>query len=185
MPKGFTKIFFICLGVLLLLLFIFGDGGPKPDEKKVEFTAIQPSQMRFRNIRSFFYDIKDFPEDLQAIYRLSSRVTFPDSVPHLTFAIIINRKHNEAFVMPELSPFFDNYDSLQLRWSGGAYTYRKTGAEDAWIFSAHVYKALLNEQQFEFFDKKIQAYRPMMADGLERQKLKITLKDYFTLASKY
>jgi hypothetical protein len=185
MPRRFIKIFFALLALLLIILFIFSDGNHKPDPGKVEFTALTSSQIRFQNLRSFFYEIKDFPNDLQTVFRFKNRVVKSDSLPFITFAIVLNKRHGEAYIMPELSAYFNNYDSLALRWEQGQTVFKRTDAEEAYRFAAQLYNTLLYDKKLEYYNLSEASWKPIMEDSNERKQLKMTLKDYFTLTSKY
>jgi hypothetical protein len=185
MQGKFVRLFFIALALLLFLLFVFSDKDFKPSAAKTDFAALQSAQIRFKNLRSFFYEIKDYPNDLQTVYRFKNRVIKRDSLPFLTFAIVLNQRHGEAYIMPEPSPYFSAFDSIALRWEEGGSVFKKSDAEEAYTFAANLYGVLIDNKKIEYFNLYSNSWKPILEDENERKQLKTTLKDYFSLTSKY
>jgi hypothetical protein len=85
MSPKFQKIFFITLIAIISVLFFLSDNERKVNPEKVRFKTTESAELRFKNLRSYYYTIQNFEDSYQDVYRFRNAPDF-DSC-HLYFYI--------------------------------------------------------------------------------------------------
>jgi hypothetical protein len=101
--------FLFWLGLMILGLLLFGIFGPKGRVISIEdvsFKTNQSSELYFKNMRSYFYDIEEHEESGYLMYRLGSRDIHSNK---LSFVILRNWKMGESYILIE-SDLFETKD---------------------------------------------------------------------------
>lgn len=185
MPAKFQKIFFVTLIVIISVLFFLSDNERRVNPEKVRFKTTESAELRFKNLRSYYYTIQNFEDSYQDVYRFRNAHIYKEGETGVHFVIINHWIEDEAFIIPEYYGEIKNYDSLQIKWSKGKFTCEKGDLESYWKFAANIYMNILEKDSMFYFNEKEKVWKPFLAHPNEQTQTKIVLKDYFTLVSKY
>lgn len=185
MSPKFQKIFFITLIAIISVLFFLSDNERKVNPEKVRFKTTESAELRFKNLRSYYYTVESFESSYQDVYRFRNVHIYKEGEIGIHFIIINHWIEDEAFIIPEFVGEIKQYDSLQIKWSKGNFTYEKGDLESSWKLSAYVYMSIIENDVLMYFNQNQNEWRPFLAHPNEQTQCKIVLKDYFTLVSKY
>lgn len=181
MKNPLMRWFLFWLGLTLIALLLFGIFGPKGRSisiEEVSFQTNQSSELYFKNMRSYFYDMEEHKESDYLMYRLGSRALDSNK---LSFVILRNWKMSEAYILLESDIIEKENEEFLIETSSGD-TIRLKGpdSESQYIFAAQLYSELSkglsatiiqNEQRLDFTESELKS-------------LKTSLKDYFKLVGK-
>ncbi|GIV28099.1 MAG: hypothetical protein KatS3mg027_1913 [Bacteroidia bacterium] len=168
MPPKFLKIFFITLTVIVGVLFLLSDNERKINPEKVRFKTTESAELRFKNLRSYYYNIQNFESSYQDVYRFRNAHVYKVEENGIHFIIINHWIEDEAFIIPEFFGELRQYDSLQIKWSNGKYTYNIGDLESAWIFAAHIYMGILNKDSLFYFNQASKEWMPLLEHPNEK-----------------
>ena len=185
-PPAKWLITFIAL--VLGLSFLFAPRSRPVDLSEITFTTTSSSELYFKNIRSYYYDIYDREKAPFVIYRLKRRNRDTTEL-HLQFMIVSNPLANEAYIFAEPSPAIKQYDSLAVFISKDsdstvtAALLSRMINEDHYLFAGNVFEKLLNGGQ-TFLINEDDTLAELFTGNEERRNAETVLEDYFKLVNK-
>lgn len=185
-PLGKGLIAFVLIILGLSLLF-----APRPHPvnlKDVSFATTSSSELYFKNLRSYYYNI--FPEEKFPfiLYRYKRRNRDTND-PHIQFMIIENTRNDEAYVFAELSGGLKQYDSIEVLISNKppekASLYRPSDLnnEGQYLLAAEVFENLLTDRPVFLMNGR-DTLSTLFKSDVERKNAAIVLEDYFKLVNK-
>ncbi len=161
----------------ILLWAIFGPKAKEIDITDISFSTTSSSQLYFKNIRAYFYDIEERTDASYNLYRLKARKK-SDSLP-VQAVIIQNWRFDESYVL------FENnknkpLEKFQFTAILGDSTQQikcdKYSTQTHYFTAAKLYFYLSNEDSLLFNGAPL--------DVQSKTALKTSLKDYFKLVGK-
>lgn len=184
-PAGKMLIAFIA--IVLGLSFLFA---PKPhpiDLSVIGFNTTSSSDLYFKNVRSFYYDISPREKAPFTLYRLKRR-NFDTLHPDLQFMIIRNPLADQAYIFAEASPALKQYDSLSVLITDESDSTRvavlgEMNNEDHYLFAAAVFKKLLEGGKTYALNQS-DTITEIFNTERERKNAETVLEDYFKLVNK-
>lgn len=136
---------FIAFIVLVLgLSFLFAPRPRPVDLSEINFATTSSSQLYFKNVRSYYYDISAREKAPFVIYRLKRRNRDTTDL-YLQFMIVSIPLANEAYIYAEPSPSTKQYDSLAVFISNNSDSTVTTTLvsqminEDHYLFAGNVF----------------------------------------------
>lgn len=181
-------VFLSWLGIMVVVLAFTMPESRPIDLEEVSFHTTESSEMYFKNVRSYFYEIWDDPKSGFVHYRIKSRNQNP-AVPSINFLILHNWRFDEAYVMLEPNEALSTAQGLSLSvvTSSDSLSFPLgdfTNYEH-WMTSGRIYMAL-REDDSRFWLSESDGNRKvtLYLDGEERKSLKKTLRDYYKLVGK-
>ncbi len=155
------------------------------DQEKVKFTTSDASELFFKNVRQSYYNKFEMKEAKLDILRIKDRVESTDN-PVINLAIVINWRFDEAYILTEPSPFFDNIDTLKINWedtihhTSGQLLLTKGNKAEQFEFAAGLYNHLLAKHQMYAVNAENRPVSFLHNPG-ERDAFRKTMFDYMRL----
>ncbi len=181
-------VFLSWLGIMVVVLAFTMPESRPIDLEEVSFHTTESSEMYFKNVRSYFYEVWDDPKSGFVHYRIKSRNQNPAG-PSINFLILHNWRFDEAYVMLEPNEALSTAQGLSLSvvTSSDSLSFPLgdfTNYEH-WMTSGRIYMAL-REDDSRFWLSESDGNRKvtLYLDGEERKSLKKTLRDYYKLVGK-
>ncbi|QTN38931.1 hypothetical protein HZ996_07185 [Cryomorphaceae bacterium] len=181
-------VFLSWLGIMVVVLAFTMPESRPIDLEEVSFHTTESSEMYFKNVRSYFYEVWDDPKSGFVHYRIKSRNQNP-AVPSINFLILHNWRFDEAYVMLEPNEALSSAQGLSLSvvtssdslsFALGDFT-----NYEHWMTSGRIYMALReDDSRFWLSDSEGNRKVALYLDGEERKSLKKTLRDYYKLVGK-
>ena len=169
-------IWILGMSTLIVFWYFLGPKGRPISMQEVDCSTTQSSELYFKNIRSYFYQLEEHPESGFKIYRLKSSL---ETESHLPLMIVHNWRMNEAFVLIDQEKGIEL--PLQLIEQNGETVSLNNGSTDAnYRFAAILYHIIDEEADFQLLSGKLE----IQLSESEKKKLKRTLYDYFKLVGK-
>jgi len=180
------SVFLTWFGIMVLILAFTMPSMRPIDLEEVKFHTTESSELYFKNIRTYFYEIWDDPKSGFVHYRIKSRNQSSDQ-PSVNFVILNNWRFDEAYVFAEGNEALETLEGLTLsivtKSDSSAFHFNQFTNYEHWLLAGSVYMAL-NNQETRFWlssDRKVvEIYR----GEDERKSLQKTLNDYFKLVGK-
>jgi len=170
-------------------LVLFGcdpDRKKKVDPEKGRYGTLDSSELFFKNMRQYYYDLTPMREAGLEIYRLQDRVA--DTIkPILNLNIIFNWRTDEAFIYLEPNRYFIDSTQFTIHWQDtitneiGEYTFIKGNRDSHYTFAAKIYNSILDEHKL--FYKKEDELISMLDNDLERDVFRVTMFDFLRLVN--
>lgn len=156
------------------------------DPYSPKYASSEASKLRFRNVRSLFYDKEEIAQNRMKLLRLKDRYQGHDR-PVLNLAIVNNWMYDEAFVLVEPNAWFPDPDSIVVHWSKnegkvrGRYVYRKSNKDAHFTFASEVYRGVLRGYQLEVADASGKRHVLMGGRNQDRAVFRKTMTDFYRL----
>lgn len=173
------------LAMVIVLAFTMPNMRPI-DLDEVRFHTAENSELYFKNVRSYFYEIWDDPKSGFIHYRIKSRNREKD-VPSVNFLILHNWRFDEAYVVAEGNESIETLEGLDLlivsKSDSSRFSFKQFTNYEHWQFAGAVYMAL-NEDVSRFWLSSDREVVEIYTDDDERKSVQKTLNDYFKLVGK-
>ena len=191
--KWTLKRVFLAWFMVMVIVLAFTMPESRPiDLENVSFSTTESSELYFKNVRSYFYQILEDPKSGFIHYRIKSRNK--DSLqPSINFLLLNNWRFDEAYVMAEGNEALSSLEGLTLSIvtaeDSSAYIFHRYTNYEHWMMAGRVYMALRDDntrfwlsgpQESSTGQKDIE----ILIEGDERKSLRKTLRDYFKLVGK-
>jgi len=191
--KWTLKRVFIAWFVFMVVILAFTMPESRPiDLDEVSFHTTESSELYFKNVRSFFYEIWDDPKSGFVHYRIKSR-NGDSLVPSINFMILNNWRFDEAYVMAEGNGALSTLEGLTLSIvtpeDSSTFTFDRFTNYEHWMTAGRVYMALRDDRsRFWLSGPQGNALGrealKIYTESEERKSLRKTLGDYFKLVGK-
>lgn len=173
---------------MLFVLFFVAPQDNDINIEKVRFDATSSALLRFKNVRMYFYEVKEYKKERQTIYKFKNQIALKDTLPMIHFSILHHIATDQFYILPQFSNFFENLEDTPIKIKSNNLSdtiyYQSGEIEKTWSFSAQIFNAL-NKDDSDFYAIKDGKEFPMFKNLRERKQVQIALKDYFTLTKKY
>ena len=171
----------------MVLILAFTMPSMRPiDLEEVKFHTTESSELYFKNIRTYFYEIWDDPKSGFVHYRIKSRNQSSDQ-PSVNFVILNNWRFDEAYVFAEGNEALETLEGLTLsivtKSDSSAFHFNQFTNYEHWLLAGSVYMAL-NNQETRFWLSSDREVVEIYRGEDERKSLQKTLNDYFKLVGK-
>ena len=175
------NIFFLLLFVLLYACEGTPAGHTRPPRQLFHTTA--PSQLYFKNMRSYHYAQSTKPGTRIDTYTLKKFST--DSKSPVLIPIIENNwMEDEAYILLEKNNYPDWSDTLQLQFETGEEiefpTISTLNMEAQYAFAKHLYEELKQGHRINVYTPN-QRWQPLYESQPERANFLRVLQDYYNL----
>ncbi len=188
-PKipGPGKAVILFVMMVLGLSFLFAPTPQPVDLSEVSFNMTSSARLYFRNVRSYYYQIKPDKASRFILYHLKAQETLSGKL-HLDFTIVENPLQDEAYIFLELQGSGKQYENphvlintdqgLTEKWPLNG-----LNNEEHLKTAAALWKALLLEQKV-FLQMGNEGITPFLDQPRTRKNAEIILEDYFKLIGK-
>lgn len=186
------RVFIAWFGLMVVVLAFTMPESRPIDLEEVSFQTTESSELYFKNVRSYFYEIWDDPKSGFVHYRIKSRNK--DSLkPTINFLLLNNWRFDEAYIMAEGNDALSTLEGLTLSIAtsedSSSYTFDNFTNYEHWMLSGRIYMALRDDRsRFWLSGPKSNASGrealEVFTEGEDRKSLKKTLRDYFKLTGK-
>ncbi len=145
------------------------------------------ARLYFRNIRSYYYDIKPHEASHFILYQLKSRER-DTLITHLDFTIVENILRGEAYIYLDLSTPGKQYAQARVLLSNysspsEAEPLYDLNNEGHFRTAAFIWKGLLQDEKFYLLDG-LDTITEFLNNPRHRSNAEIVLEDYFKLTGK-
>lgn len=179
--KKIQKIFFVSIGILILISVLFYDEASMLKQDRLGFHVLESNELFFKNLRQYYYD-KEFREDAQVdLFRFSKRQK-NESAPALNFTIVSNWLHDQAYILPEPVGVEDSlqFTVAVVNEDSTTFNLGLVNQSENLNFAFQTYKAVLEEDS-RFYLETVNGFEKILQTRSERNTVKQVLKDYFKL----
>lgn len=174
--------------IIFFLLIIFSFSCNVDLQKKIEvenskFSTSDASELFFKNVRQTDYDKVEMKEAKLNVFRIQERTPEAD-YPNLIPAIVINWRHDEAYLLIEPNSLVPQ-DSILIKWikadtiQQGEYKFHFGDKNDHFTFSSLIYESLVSDHNL--FIIKEDDEIPILNKDKDREAFRKTVKDYYRL----
>lgn len=178
---------FILTSILTIALYSCGQHtiDKEVDVYTPRYQSSDASKLRFKNVRSIFYDQEQIPQNKMKILRLKSRPQNPD-IPLIHIAIVNNWLYDEAFVLVEPNAWFGQRDTITVKWNmpdsniKGRYILHGKGKDEMFTFAGQIHQGIIKGYTFLVQDQKGK-WIPFLEDGNSREAIRKTMIDFYRL----
>ncbi|UII22519.1 hypothetical protein [Fulvivirga ligni] len=176
--------------VILLAVLLTGcnlDSEKRVNLEDFDFKTGDDTEIFFKNVRQYYYDLEENKEAKLNIFRYEDRVVNAEH-PLLNLAIVINYLQDEASLILEPSNF--NSDSaIRLQFKDNKNSVEKLSLTEfnrmeMLKFANGIYEALLSKKRV-FLEIAPDKLEPILVDSKEREAFRITVSDYYRLTRLY
>ncbi len=180
------SVFIAWLSVMVLILAFTMPNMRPIDIEEVRFHTSESSELYFKNVRSYFYEIWDDPKSGFVHYRIKSR-NQEKEVPSVNFLILNNWRFDEAYVVAEGNEAIETLEGLNLSIStesdSSIFLFNQFTNYEHWHLAGSVYLAL-NDEESRFWLSSDREVVEIYKYDDERKSIQKTLNDYFKLVGK-
>lgn len=170
------------VGLLFIAMMLAAPSEQALNREKLSFHVLESDQLYFKNLRQFYYSTEIREDAGFAIHRPKNQEV--DSLkPSLNFAIVVNDRQDEAYIMAEwYSP--NQSDSILFEVNAGQlsqkYSLSRDNMQKHLELASLVFDAIQKEDAAFFLDSEANRIEiwPKRSD---RNLIKRVLKDYFKL----
>lgn len=173
---------------LLLLIFFLpaceADHSKSAARKKLRFTTTDDAQLFFKNLRRTDYDYQNLAASQLDIFRHSERPQ-QAAYPLLLPALVMNRQHNEAYILLEANEALGELVPLQLEWRDkagqkkGQYILESLNKMEQLRFADQLYQGMRQGQQFYLLRDSLSL--PLLNLPADRRVFRTTMADFYQL----
>ena len=176
---------------LLMLALLAGlsacnlDKNTQIDETKAKFSTSDASELFFKNMRQVRYDQQEMPEAKLNVFRWSNRPQAED-YPVLNLAIVINWRHDEAYLLVEPNAYLEELDSLRVTWQDsvgqqqGQYVWGERNKEAQFTFASQLYRSI--QRGHRLFIRNPEGEEEKFLHRYDdREAFRVTMFDYYRL----
>ena len=162
------------------------DRKKKVDPENSKFETLDSSELFFKNMRQYYYDVEEKREAGLEIFRLQDRLD-DNKQPLINLSIIFNWRVDKAYVFVEPNQFFKDSTEFTVVWQDsitqdqGEFYFVKGNREAHFKFSAQVYNSILDEQKLYY--KRENELFPLLDTEIERDVFRVTMFDFFRLVN--
>ncbi|MEM1137815.1 MAG: hypothetical protein AAGI07_18405, partial [Bacteroidota bacterium] len=163
------------IGLLLQITFLLCACDPnrkkKVDPEIRKYGTTDSSELFFKNMRQYYYDLENKGEAGLHLFRLKDRVLAQEH-PIINLSIIFNWRNDEAYLYMEPNNFFSDTTEFTIIWKDvanqkeGAYHFLKGNRDTYFTFAAQVYNSILAEHNL--FYKEDDGLTPLLVSDVER-----------------
>ncbi|MCH8554239.1 MAG: hypothetical protein LAT76_03715 [Schleiferiaceae bacterium] len=179
------KMVFYFVGALLALAFLFPPKATPVNYEVVSFFATQPDQIYFKNVRSYYYRLKEDKDAGFLLYRHKGFNHLSFYEDPLRLMIVHNWRIDEAYVFFETEEVdIDHGIIITLNNKEQYFTLKKLNNEGHFKVAAACYNALLQGATFQYQSEIFAAPVPLFQNQRQQRALRATLEDYFRLVGK-
>ncbi|MFY0591702.1 hypothetical protein [Roseivirga sp.] len=178
--------------ILIAICFLSLLFGCNPDKKKqvdqsaITFKTDDASNLFFKNVRQFYYEVEEMEAAKLNIFRLKKRELSNDQ-PVINLAIVNNWRYDEAYLLLEPNGVVKENESLEVKWrnpngESGEIQYANGNKTEQVAFADGIYAQI---QQGSTFTIKVQEeWKPFLDLEKTREAFRITVFDYYKLVKR-
>lgn len=183
---------FLCMKHLLtsiiisvLLIGCNPDKNKRPDPKALRFSTTDDAKLFFKNLRQQAYDLEEMPAAKLQVFRHSNRRQLAD-YPLLQLAIVVNWRHNEAYLLLEPNEHIAEEEPLQIMWQDtvlqqqGLYAFNYGNKEEHLQFAGQLYGSILDGHRL-FYQTPDSLHQPFLFNPKDREVFRVSLLDFYRL----
>lgn len=154
------------------------------NEDEAKYTTSDASEIFFKNVRAIYYDKTSMDEAKLDIYKIKERMT-SEEAPLVNLSIVVNWRHDEAYVLTEPNAYLQMMDTIQVIWQdsayneSGQYLFTQGNKDKHFRFATQLYRSLQAQHQLYILekDRKVKfMHRRDMSEPFRK-----TMVDYFRL----
>lgn len=162
------------------------EGGKRREmnEEEAKYTTSDASEIFFRNVRSIYYEKTAMDEAKLDVYRLKKRPQ-ADDYPLLNLSIVVNWRHDEAYVLTEPNAYLQQMDTIRIIWrdslqnDSGEFQFAGGNKDNHFRLATQLYRSI--QAQRKLYVRSNEQEIPFMQQREAREAFRITMVDYFRL----
>ena len=171
------------MAALVLLAVVFHDPDPVPSITDADFHVLESDAIYFKNLRQYYYQREERKDAGFEIFRLRDR-SEDTTTANISFAIVSNGMHDQAYIMLEWNNLAQRNDSIHLlirqRDSDKTFSLGSENMEKHLALALNIYRALIDPAS-SFTLMTEDGHVDIWMSSFERNRLKRMLKDSFKL----
>jgi hypothetical protein len=180
---GKMVIYFV--SALLALAFLFPPQSTPVNYDEVTFFATQSDQIYFKNVRSYYYRLKEDKAAGFLLYRHKGFNHLNFEEDPLRLMIVQNWRIDEAYLFFETEEVdIEHGIIIKLNNEEQFFTLKKLNNEGHFKVAAACYNALLKGATFQYQSELYTAPLSLFQTQRQKRALRATLEDYFRLVGK-
>ena len=173
--------------LLLAAIIVAGcqiDSKEKIDQKDLNFSTTDDSELFFKNVRQLYYDLEEIPAANLNVYRIKERTKESD-YPLVNLAIVWNWLKYEAYIIIEPNELITESDSVTILWSSrdsdvsGTINYELGNSQAQLTIAKELYNGIISDHTFEI--SLGNSRKPFLDSARDREAFRKTMADYFRL----
>lgn len=150
-----------------------------------KFSTSDASELFFKNVRQLYYDKTTMKDATLDVYRIKDRNKSEDH-PVLNLSIVMNWRHDEAYLLTEPNSYLQQLDTLKIFWQDttthqqGYYSFFNGSKEDHFKFAAQIYQSIQRDHKLYLIRGNNEKVK-FLTDKKSREAFRKTIFDYFRL----
>lgn len=171
--------------ISILLIACNPDKNKRANADALKFSTTDDARLFFKNLRQQAYDLQDMPAAKLQVYRHSDRRQDAD-YPLLQLALVINWRHDEAYLLLEPNEHIAEEEPLHIYWQDtvsrqeGLYQFDYGNKEEHLRFAGQLYGSILDGHKL-FYQPSDTLRLPFLAHYKDREIFRISILDYYRL----
>lgn len=165
------------------------DSGKKIEKDNAKFSTTADSRLFFKNVRQIYY-YKEIKENTKLeVYRFGRR-NVAQNLPVINLALVNNWSYDEAYVLVEPGPYFDNMDRIEVEWTdkankqSGVYRFAFGSKESHFKFASEIYESIKAKHQLLVYNQEKQ-WVNLFQSETDKDNFRKTMVDYYRLVNLY
>jgi hypothetical protein len=176
---------------LAVLALYFSACNPQAEKKvareQAKYTTTADSKIYFKNVRQYYYDREVPPNTKLEVFRFSSRNKSAEQ-PVINVSIVNNWMYDEAYVLLEPGPYFEESDTITVLWTdaaetqSGEYAFTFGSKEMHFRFAAELYGSIQAGHSLQVRGKDGD-WLPLFANRTDQDNFRKTMVDFYRLVN--
>lgn len=181
----YQKVFYVII-ILGLFSACRHSSGSSSQEKKVDFSTSDASELFFNNVRQIYYDLEEQENTKLKVYRIKTR-SKDESHPAINLALVNNWRYDEAYLLIEPVGVLKQKNEIEIQWhssnseKSGSYAFKLRGSnkQEHVKFAGHIYESLRQNHQLHYLHRGESL--PILHTPREKESFRVSIEDYYRL----